>query len=50
MMRKNRERNRRDIDQQTDGQGGADADVLDEAAWSEYYTKIQRAAETFLTD
>ena len=33
-----------------DGQGGADADVLDEAAWSEYYTKIQRAAETFLTD
>ena len=33
-----------------DGQGGADADMLDEAAWSEYYTKIQRAAETFLTD
>ncbi len=33
-----------------DGQGGADADMLDEAGWSEYYTKIQRAAETFLTD
>ena len=33
-----------------DGQGGPDADMLDEAGWSEYYTKIQRAAETFLTD
>ena len=33
-----------------DGQGGADADMLDEAGWSEYYTKIQRAAESFLTD
>jgi hypothetical protein len=33
-----------------DGQGGADADMLDEAGWSEYYTRIQRAAETFLTD
>jgi len=29
-----------------DGQGGKDADMLDEAGWSEYYTKIQRAAET----
>ncbi|MGY4766639.1 DinB family protein [Kribbella sp. CWNU-51] len=32
-----------------DGQGGPDADLLDEAGWSEYYTKIQRAAESFLT-
>lgn len=31
-----------------DGQGGKDAGLLDAAAWSEYYTKIQRAAETFL--
>ena len=29
-----------------DGQGGADADMLDAGQWSEYYTKIQRAAET----
>jgi len=33
-----------------DGQGGADADALDEAGWTEFYAKIQRAAETFLTD
>ena len=33
-----------------DGQGGADAGMLDEAGWSEYYLKIQRAAERFLTD
>ena len=33
-----------------DGQGGADAEMLDEAGWSEYYLKIQRAAESFLTD
>ena len=31
-----------------DGQGGKDADALDEAGWSEYYAKVQRAAETFL--
>jgi hypothetical protein len=31
-----------------DGQGGKDAGMLDEAGWSEYYTKVQRAAETFL--
>lgn len=31
-----------------DGQGGKDAGLLDEAAWSEFYAKIQRAAETFL--
>ncbi|MFF1816416.1 DinB family protein [Kribbella sp. NPDC058245] len=30
-----------------DGQGGSDAGMLDEAGWSEYYTTIQRAAETF---
>ncbi|HWD79170.1 MAG TPA: DinB family protein [Kribbella sp.] len=30
-----------------DGQGGKDADLLDEAAWSDFYTTIQRAAETF---
>ena len=33
-----------------DGKGGADADMLDEAGWTDYYTKIQRAAEAFLTD
>jgi uncharacterized damage-inducible protein DinB len=33
-----------------DGQGGADADMLDVVGWSEYYLKIQRAAEAFLTD
>ncbi|WP_350276639.1 DinB family protein [Kribbella sp. HUAS MG21] len=33
-----------------DGQGGRDADALDEAGWTEYYTTIQRAAETFLSD
>ncbi|RZU01299.1 uncharacterized protein DUF664 [Kribbella rubisoli] len=31
-----------------DGQGGKDADLLDETGWTEYYTTIQRAAETFL--
>ena len=30
-----------------DGQGGKDADMLDEAAWTDYYAQIQRAAETF---
>ncbi|MEI8406311.1 MULTISPECIES: DinB family protein [unclassified Kribbella] len=30
-----------------DGQGGRDADLMDEAAWTDFYTKIQRAAETF---
>ncbi len=30
-----------------DGQGGRDSDAMDEAGWSEYYTTIQRAAETF---
>ncbi|MFI7061192.1 DinB family protein [Kribbella sp. NPDC050124] len=30
-----------------DGQGGADADMMDQAAWTDFYTKIQRAAETF---
>jgi hypothetical protein len=30
-----------------DGQGGADADMMDEAGWTEYYSKIQQAAETF---
>ncbi|MET7282728.1 DinB family protein [Kribbella sp. NPDC005582] len=30
-----------------DGQGGKDSTMLDEAGWSEYYTTIQRAAETF---
>ncbi|MFF0268514.1 DinB family protein [Kribbella sp. NPDC004536] len=30
-----------------DGQGGSDAGMLDEAGWSEFYTRIQRAAETF---
>ncbi|MFI5707718.1 DinB family protein [Kribbella sp. NPDC051620] len=30
-----------------DGTGGPDADVLDEAGWSAYYTKLQQAAETF---
>jgi Protein of unknown function (DUF664) len=33
-----------------DGQGGADADMMDEAGWTEVYTKIQKAAEAFLTD
>ena len=31
-----------------DGQGGADAGMLDEAGWTDFYTNIQRAAETFL--
>ncbi|MGW7686805.1 DinB family protein [Kribbella sp. NPDC054772] len=31
-----------------DGQGGKDADLLDESGWSEYYGTVQRAAETFL--
>jgi len=31
-----------------DGQGGKDSDLLDETGWTEYYTTIQRAAETFL--
>jgi hypothetical protein len=30
-----------------DGQGGKDADMLDQAGWTEYYQQIQRAAETF---
>lgn len=30
-----------------DGQGGADADMMDQDAWTDFYTKIQRAAETF---
>jgi hypothetical protein len=30
-----------------DGQGGADAGMMDEAGWSDYYAKIQQAAETF---
>lgn len=30
-----------------DGQGGADADMMDEAGWTEFYAKIQGAAETF---
>ena len=33
-----------------DGQGGADADMMDEAGWTEFYSKIQKAAESFLTD
>ncbi|TCO51479.1 uncharacterized protein DUF664 [Kribbella antiqua] len=33
-----------------DGQGGADHGALDEAGWTEFYTNIQKAAETFLTD
>ncbi len=33
-----------------DGQGGADADMMDEAGWTDFYTKIQKAAEAFLTD
>lgn len=28
-----------------DGTGGADADMFDEAGWTEYYIKLQRAAE-----
>ncbi|MBB6569005.1 DinB family protein [Kribbella sandramycini] len=30
-----------------DGQGGKDADMLDAAGWSEYYRKLQAAAEVF---
>jgi hypothetical protein len=30
-----------------DGTGGPDAGVLDAGGWSEYYTKLQQAAETF---
>ncbi len=30
-----------------DGQGGADADMMDEAGWTAFYTKIHEAAETF---
>jgi uncharacterized damage-inducible protein DinB len=30
-----------------DGTGGPDADVLDQAGWSAYYTQLQQAAETF---
>jgi hypothetical protein len=30
-----------------DGTGGADADMLDQAGWTEFYTKIQQAAEAF---
>jgi hypothetical protein len=30
-----------------DGQGGSDADMLDEAGWQAYVAKIQQAAETF---
>jgi hypothetical protein len=30
-----------------DGTGGPDADMLDQAGWTEFYTKVQRAAETF---
>ncbi|MEV6288711.1 DinB family protein [Kribbella sp. NPDC051770] len=30
-----------------DGQGGKDADALDETGWHEYYGKLQQAAETF---
>jgi hypothetical protein len=30
-----------------DGQGGSDADMMDEAAWSEYYRSIEQAAATF---
>jgi hypothetical protein len=32
-----------------DGTGGADADMLDESGWREYYTKIEQAANTFRT-
>ncbi|MDX3004904.1 DinB family protein [Kribbella solani] len=31
-----------------DGQGGQDADMLDAAGWTDYYTTIQHAAEPFL--
>ena len=31
-----------------DGEGGKDANLLDEAGWTDYYTKIQRAAEHYL--
>ena len=30
-----------------DGQGGSDADMVDEAGWRDYHTKVQQAAETF---
>lgn len=30
-----------------DGKGGQDADALDAAGWSAYYSKLQQAAETF---
>jgi hypothetical protein len=33
-----------------DGQGGADAEMMDEAGWTDFYAQIQKAAETFLTD
>jgi uncharacterized protein DUF664 len=33
-----------------DGKGGLDQDAIDEAAWREYTTQIQAAADTFATD
>ncbi len=33
-----------------DGQGGSDADMMDPVQWTEFYAKIQQAAEAFLTD
>jgi hypothetical protein len=30
-----------------DGTGGPDANVLDKAGWTQYYTKLQQAAEAF---
>jgi hypothetical protein len=33
-----------------DGRGGADAEMMDEAGWTDFYAQIQKAAETFLTD
>ena len=30
-----------------DGQGGSDHDLLDEAQWTEFYAKIQQAADSF---
>jgi len=30
-----------------DGTGGSDADMLDEAGWTEYYTEVERAAAAF---
>jgi uncharacterized damage-inducible protein DinB len=33
-----------------DGQGGSDAGMMDAVQWTEFYAKIQQAAETFLTD